>query len=161
MLQKSPPQGQSRQALSSKLIVDWSDNIIVRSEEPRESIAPVQDTADTTTPRMQHNMLRLENVFKRERRPHNQSYKLTVVRCPKITSNRVDTSDVPRADKSSSRHVHSRHKELARRALKSKTYGASPPSKQFKKCERQEPHYRNMTPSLHNNQLTQERKSNV
>ena len=40
MLQQPPPQGQSEQALSSKLIVDWSDDIIVRPEEPRESIPP-------------------------------------------------------------------------------------------------------------------------
>ena len=105
MMQQPPPQGQSGRALSSKLIVDWSDDIIVRSEEPRESIAPVQDTADATTPRMQHNILHPENNQERERRPHNQSYKLTVVRCPKITSNRVDTSDVPRADKPSSRPI--------------------------------------------------------
>ena len=39
MLQRPPPQGQSGQALSSKLIVDWSDDIFVRSDELRENRA--------------------------------------------------------------------------------------------------------------------------
>ena len=131
MLQQPPPQGQSGQALSSKLIVDWSDDIFVRSDEPRENRAsPKYCGRDNPKNAAQYAVSRKriqERERERERRPHNQSNKVTVVRGPKITSNRVDTSDVPRADKPSSRPVHSRHKELARRALKSKTYGASPP----------------------------------
>jgi hypothetical protein len=99
----------------------------------QEKTAPVQNTADATTPRMQHNMLCPENVFKREREREREREATTQ---PVLQG---DCREMPQDNQQPGCYLrcpqgwqailktHSGHKELARRALKSKTYGASTP----------------------------------